>query len=188
VNLVVAHGAGLIFRRLVVHGTAGPDRREGVALQTEHVHEAYFKEPGIGGTVGRVATAATLGLYRNMFVDEGSLLVDVALVADGIAAGQGLQLPDRRRSVRIMAVSALHQALVDAVVIGLGKIRLGRRMAAVAQLGLFVDQEMLILHRMMGRVAVETSDGATGVGGFGKMGLLTTFAVTAQTARARLLA
>ena len=142
-NLGVTHGAGLILRRLIMRGTDWPPSRqlgrESVALQTEHVHQAHFEEPGIGRTVGRVATAAALGLYRHMLVDERSLLVDMALVADGVAAGQGAQLPHRRRPVRVVAVIALHQTLVDAVVEGFGKICLGRRMAAVAQLGLLLD-------------------------------------------------
>jgi hypothetical protein len=56
-----------------------------------------------------VASAAAFGLHRHMLVDEGSLLIDVALVADEIAAGQGPQLKDRSGPMRVVAVSALHQ-------------------------------------------------------------------------------
>lgn len=139
-NLGVAHGASLIFRRLIVRGSGRPLGREGMTLQTEHVHQAYLQQPGIGGTMGRVTTAATLGLHRDMFVDERPLLVDVALVTNGIAAGQGPRLAHGRRPMRVMAVVALHQALVDPVVIGLGKIRHGRSVASVAQLGLALNQ------------------------------------------------
>jgi len=86
-----------------------------------------------------------------------------------------------------MAVDAFDQTLVDPVVPGLGKICLGRGMASVAQLGLVLNQQALLSLGVMGRVAVETADLATGMGGFGKMRLLVTFAVAFQTASAGLL-
>jgi hypothetical protein len=93
-----------------------------VALQTEHVHRHHLEQPGIGGTVGRVATAAALGFYWHMLVDEWPLLIDMALVANGVAARQAAQLPHHRRSMRVVAVDTLHQAFVDSVVIRLGEI------------------------------------------------------------------
>jgi len=186
-NLAVTHGAGLILRGLIVSGPDWTHSREGMALQTEHVHQAHFEEPSIGGTVGRMASAAALGLHRDVLVNEGPLLVHMALVADGIPARQGSQLPHGRRAMRVMAVNALHQTLVDAVVIGFGEIRLGRGMASVAQLGLALDQQALLFLGVMGGVAIETADLATGMGGFGKMRLLVTFAVAFQTAIAGLL-
>ena len=60
-----------------------------------------------------------------MLVDERPLLVDMALVADGIPARHGSQLAYGPSSMRVMAVIALQQTLVDAVVIGLGKVCLG---------------------------------------------------------------
>jgi hypothetical protein len=81
--------------------------------------------------------------------------------------------------MRVMAVVALHQALVDPVVIGLGEICLGRDMASIAQLGLVLGEQELFFLGMMGRVAVETAYLAAGVGGLGKVGLLMTFAMAA---------
>jgi hypothetical protein len=96
---------------LIVRGTGWPSgrqlARERVALQAEHVHRHYLEQPGIGGTVRRVTTAATLGFHRYMLVDERSLLVDVALVANGISAWQGAHLADSSSPVRVMAVTAL---------------------------------------------------------------------------------
>jgi hypothetical protein len=76
-----------------------------------------------------------------------------------------------------MAVVALHQALIDPVVIGFGEICLGRGMASVAQLGLVLRQQELFFLGVMGGVAVETSNSAAGVGGFGKMRLLAALAM-----------
>jgi hypothetical protein len=79
--------------------------------------------------------------------------------------------------MRIVAVAASHQALVNAVMIRLGKIRLGRDMASIAQLRLLLDEKELFFLGVMGRVAVETSDIVTGVGGLGEMRLFVSFAV-----------
>jgi len=88
----VTHGAGLILRRLIVRGTDWPAGsqlgRESVALQTEHVHQAHLEQPGIGGTVGGVATAAALSLHGHVLIDERTLFVDMALVANGVTARQ----------------------------------------------------------------------------------------------------
>ena len=88
-NLVVAHGAGLVLRGLIVRRPRWPLSREGMALQAEHVHRHHFEQPRIGRTVRRVATGATFGLDRHVLVDEWPLLVDVALVTDEIATRQG---------------------------------------------------------------------------------------------------
>ena len=79
----------------------------------------------------------------------------------------------------VVAVHALHQSLVDAVVIGFGKVCLGGGVASVTQLGLLPDEQKLFFLGVMRRVAVETSDIATGVGGFGEMRLFVSFAVAA---------
>ena len=89
--------------------------------------------------MGRVATGAALGLYRHMLVDEGALLVDVALVANCVPARQTPQLPHSRRPMRVVAVHALHQTFIDSVVIGFGKICLRGGMASVTQLRLALD-------------------------------------------------
>ena len=91
-NLRVTHGAGLILGRLVVRGTdwpAGRQRgRESVALQTKHVHRHHIEQLRISGSVGRMATGTALSLHRHMFVDERTLLIDMALVANGVTARQ----------------------------------------------------------------------------------------------------
>jgi hypothetical protein len=111
-----------------------------VALETEHVYQAHLKKPRVGRTVGRMATAAPLGSHRHMLVDERPLLVGMAFVANGVTAGQRSHLAHGRRPMRIVAVIALHQTFSDPVVIWFGKIRLGRGVASVAQLGLVLDQ------------------------------------------------
>ena len=112
----------------------------------------------------RVATAAAFGLDGDVLVDEWSLLVDMALRAGRIPARQSLRLADRTRPMRVMTVTALHQALIDPMVIWFGEIRFGRSMAAVAQLRLALNHKMLFLLRVMRGVAVETADVTAGMG------------------------
>ena len=98
-----------------------PEERYGTA--GKHVHRHHFEQPWIGRTVRCVATRTTLGLHRHVLVYERSLFVDMAFVADGVAARQRPRLPQNPRSIRVVAVIALHQSLIDAMMIGLGKIR-----------------------------------------------------------------
>ena len=132
-----------------------------------------------------VATGAAFCLYRHMLVDERTPLIGMALVTDQIAAGH-LQLP-QSPPVRVMAVTALHQPFVHPVVKRFGKIRLGRGMAAIAQLGLVLNQQELSLLGVMGRMAIQTAHIVAGMSRFGEMRLRLIFAVASQTARTRLL-
>ncbi len=90
--------------------------------------------------------------------------------------------------MRVVAVVALNQTFIHPVVIGFGKVRLGRDMASVAQLGLVFNEQMFLFFGMMRRVAVETSDIIACVRGFRKMRLRMTLAVAGKTAGAGLLA
>jgi hypothetical protein len=148
-----------------------------MALQAEHVDQTHFKEPGIGRTVGRVTTAASLGLYRHVLIDKRSLLIGVALVANRVSAGESANLPQQLRSVRIVTVIALYESLVDAMMIRLGEISLGRRMASVTQFRRALRQQPLALFGVMRRVAVEAANIAAGMRGRGEMRLLFTVAV-----------
>src|SRR3984957_13628595 len=103
----------------------------------------------------------------------------MALVANGVPARQAPYLPHRLCPMWVVAVHALYQSLVDAVVIRFGKVCLGGGVASVTQLGLLPDEQELFFPRVMRRVAVEASHIATGVGGFGEMRLLVSFAMTA---------
>jgi hypothetical protein len=53
-----------------------------MALQAFQIDLAYAQEPGVGRSMWHVTTAATLGLHRDMFVDERPTLVGVALEAN----------------------------------------------------------------------------------------------------------
>ena len=90
--------------------------------------------------------------------------------------------------MHVMAITALHQAFVHAVMEGLGEIGLFGGMAAVAKLRLVLHQQELRLLAVMRRMAVEAADAAAGVRRLGKMLLRVFLAVAAQAAAAGFLA
>ena len=137
-----------------------------MTLETKHVYRAHLQEPGIGRTVRRVAAGAALGFHRYVLVDERPLLVGMAFETHRVPARQGFYLPERCGSVNVMAVVALHQTLVDAVMIGFRKVRLRSGMASVAQLRLALDEKVLCFLGVMRRMAIKAAHIATGMGGF----------------------
>lgn len=139
----VAHCASLILGCLVVRWPIGPLRGERVTLQAQEIDLAHPKQAWVCGTMGRVATAATFRFYRHMLVYKWPAGICVALGADSVSAGQSFHLPQRCSAVRVMAIAAVQQTLIYAVVIGFGKVGLGRGMAAIALFRLFLNQQIL---------------------------------------------
>ena len=111
----------------------------------------------------RVATRTTFGLHRHMLVDEWALFVGVAFEANLVSIGKSPDLAQGGRAMSIVAVAALNQAFVDTMVIGLAKVSLCSRMAAVAESRLGLHQQAFRFLGVMRRVAIETTDGAAGV-------------------------
>ncbi len=183
-NLAVTHGAGLVLGGLVMNWSGGARSRVGMALQAEHVDQAHLQQSRIGRAVRGMAAAAAVGLDRGVLVYIWPLLLGVALEADSVAAGQILGLPQRSRAVRIVAVGTLHQPLFNAVVIGLGEVRLLAGVAAVAQLGLALHQQMLLLLRVVRRVAIEAAHLVARVRRLGKMRLRMAVTMAGQAAGA----
>ena len=123
VDKCVAHGARLIFLRLVMRGTDGRLRwhtahSQGVALQAELVDLADLQQPRVGGAVRNVARGASLSLHGEMLENKGALLVAMALVADLILLSAGAQLPGQGTAVRVVTVSTLNEALLYAMTEG----------------------------------------------------------------------
>ena len=112
----------------------------------------------------RVATAAALGFYWHVFIDEGARFVRMALGANGIAGRQGPYLPKSRRSMHVMAVTALDEAFFDSMVVWFGKISLRGCVTSVAEFWRGYCQQMLWFLCIVWRVAIKASDIATSVG------------------------
>ena len=107
-----------------------------MALQAKGVHVAHIQQAGIGRAVWRMAGRAALGLDHWMLIGEGSGFLTVAVGADHILIGGCLQLRLLEGAMRVMAVSAAHQPLIDLVVKRLRKRRFDIGMAGVAELRL----------------------------------------------------
>jgi len=178
----VTHGAGLILLRLVVLRTYRPLCGKRMALQAQQVDLADPQQTRARRTMREMTTAAAFRFYRDMFIDKRALLVSVALVANKISARKSSHLPQSCSAVNIVAVAAADQSLLDAVVVWLREICLGRGMAAIAKLRLFLHQQMLRLFGVMWRMAVETSNVIAVMGRLREAPLFVRFAVAAQAA------
>ena len=88
-----------------------------------------------------VARQATLDFYGLVLENKGPLLVGVAGKADGILRGRGADLFRTSSAVRIMAIGALQQTFVNAMVKRHFELCLLLQMAGVAELRLRFDQQ-----------------------------------------------
>ena len=111
-----------------------------------------------------VTTAATLGFDRHMFINKGTRFVRMAFGADGISGRQSPHLPESRRSMHVVAVTAVDKAFVHPVVVGLGEISLCRGVTPVAERRLGRCEQMLRFLCVVGRMTVKAADIAAGVG------------------------
>jgi len=134
-----------------------------------------------------MTTAAALGLYWHMFIDEGAGFVRVALGADGIPAGQRPYLPESRRSMHVMAVTALDKAFLDSMVVGLAEVCLRGCVASVAELGLRRSEQVFRFFGIVRRVTIQAANIAAGMGRAGEVTLLMFLPVTTQAAHIRVL-
>lgn len=125
----VTHGARLVLGCLVVRRPLRALRGERMALQAQKVDLTHPQQTWIRRAMRRVASRASLGFDRHMLVDKWPARIGVALDAGSISAGQGFGLPQRGGAVNVVAVTALNQSFIHAMVIGPGKLRPGRGVA-----------------------------------------------------------
>jgi uncharacterized membrane protein len=81
----------------------------------------------------RVADRAAFDLHRFVFIDEGSGFIGMTLEANQIFGRRGSQLPGQESAMRVVAVGAIQEAFIDAVMEGPRKLLLVVEMAAVAK-------------------------------------------------------
>ena len=60
-----------------------------MALQAQQIDVAYSQHVDIGASMGKMARRASFNLYGLVLEHKGSLLVDVALEADGVLRLRG---------------------------------------------------------------------------------------------------
>jgi hypothetical protein len=176
----VAHRARLIFGGLVMGRSRGPLSGKCVALQAQQVHLAHAQIARVGRTVGRVTTTAALSLHRYMFENERPLLVGVALHTDRVPTRHGPHLSERGRTMYVVAVAALDETFVYAMMIWLREIGFGGNMTSIAELGLCLNEEVLRLLGVVRRVAVQAANIVARVRRCREVSLLVLFTVTTQ--------
>ncbi len=103
--------------------------------------------------------STSLGLDRQVLVEERSLFIAMAVEADlFLTCGGAQRAPRQISAVRVMAVGAGDQLLINSVPVGLCEIGPGFRVAAVTKRRLIVDQERVLLVSVVRRMAVDATD------------------------------
>ena len=110
-----------------------------MALQAEQVDVAHSQHVGIGASVRYVAGGAAFDLHGLVLEDERTLLIGMAGEADGILGRGGAYLLGADRAVNIVAVRALNQTLIHAMVEGHLELGLLLQVAGVTKLRLRLD-------------------------------------------------
>ena len=117
------------------------------AIMTFQAHRKYHRprqHPGIGGAVRNVAGEAPIHADRGMLKNKRPAFVGMTVDARffvglgmlHIARTRRVSPGGLKRSVWIVAIRAVHETFVDAVLEGHGKLRAHVRVAAVAQIRL----------------------------------------------------
>ena len=120
-----------------------------MTLQTHSEHNGPPQQPGVRRPVWKMASLAAVHSNGFVFIEEGPTLFGVALQA-GLFVGKGLVHEAGARgytprggegSVRIVAVCAIHEPFVDAMLEGHGELSANFGVAAIAKIGLFFGQQ-----------------------------------------------
>jgi hypothetical protein len=156
-------------------------------LQTEKIDVAQLEHVRIGAAVGQMAGVATIGLDGLVLVDEWALLVGVTFEADSILRRGSPYLFGLHGAVDIMAIAALDQALIDAMMEGHFKLGFLLEVASVAELGLRFLQKELVRLRVVGRVARGAANVVLGVLGVYGVHVLRTTDVAGEAASVDIL-
>src|SRR5579859_1148428 len=137
--------------------------------------------------MGRVAGLAAFRLHGCVLEGKRPGLVGVTLEADLVLRCRGAQLLAQEAAMLVVAVGALHQALLDAMAERPGEILLGLGMATEAKLRLPLGQQGLRFPGMVGRVARDAAHAVDVVLGALEVGVLLAILMAGQAALAGLL-
>src|SRR5262249_15157143 len=100
-----------------------------MALQAKEIHLAELEQARSRRAMRGMGGGATVDLYHRVLEDKGPGLVGVALEADGVARGRSAELARFESAVLIVAINALDQAFVNAMVEGTGECLLHLQVA-----------------------------------------------------------
>jgi len=128
-----------------------------MALQAQEIDLTDTQETRIVRPVWSVATGASFGLYGYVFIYKRSLLVGVTFQANVISTGKSPDLSQGGCAVNVVAVAAVDEAFIHAVVVGLGEICFGRSVTSIAEIGLGSGQQVFRFLRIVGRMAIDAA-------------------------------
>lgn len=129
-----------------------------MALQAQQVDVAQPQHVRVRAAMCQVARLASVDLYRRMLVHKRALLVRVTLEADRILRRVGPHLLRPHCPVRIVAVAALNEPLIHAVMERHFELRLLLEVAGVAKLGLRLCEQEVRFFSLMRGVAGDATD------------------------------
>ena len=151
------------FRRSRSHSVNRVGSDAAMALVAQRVDGRHVQQAGVLGTVRSVASQTSLGLDRDVFKDERPARLAVALGADRVLVGRGLQVVGQEGAVHVVAIAARDQAFVHLVMerhIERG-LRVGVALKAKRRL---CRLQQLFFFAVMDAVAAGTADVCLGVG------------------------
>ena len=124
-----------------------------MASQAQQVHIADLQHVRVGPSVRNVTRLAALKLHRFVFKRERPLFVRVAGVTNHVLRRRAPELVISHRAVRIVAVGALHQLLIHAVMERHFELSLLLQVTRITKLRLRLGQQEFRILGMVRRVA-----------------------------------
>jgi len=152
------------FRRPRAHSVNCVVSYAAMALVAERVDGRHVQQAGVLGTVRSVASQTPLGLDRDVFIDERPARLGVALSADRVLIGRGLQVVGSEGAVHVVAIAARDQAFFHFVVERHIERRFSVGVALKAERRLLSLQQIFFFLALMNAVAANTADLRLGVG------------------------
>jgi hypothetical protein len=134
-----------------------------------------------------VTTGTAFGFHWQVLKHEGSLFIGVALGADRVSASDAADVAQCARAMKFMAIGAIDEALVYAVVVGLREVGLRGDMTPVAQIWLRSRQQVLRFAGVVRRMAIQAANVIARMGRAAEVLLTSSVGVTRQATRAYLL-
>src|SRR5271169_4411151 len=162
IGMTVRTSYGL--RRPRAHSVNRVGSYAAVALVAERGDGRHVQQPGVLGTVRSVASQTSFGLDRDVFIDERPARLGVALGADRVLVGRGLQVVGSEGAVHVVAIAARDQAFVHLVVEGHIERRLSIGVALEAERRLRSLQQRFFFLALMNAVTANTADLRLGMG------------------------
>ena len=125
-----------------------------MALQAEQIDVAQFQHVGIGSAMCQMAGLTSINLHRLVLEYKGALLVGVAFEANCVLRGGSAHLFGTHRTVHVVAIAALDQPFIHAMMERHVELGFLLEMACVAKFGLGLYQQEIrfvaVVRRMAG--------------------------------------